>query len=496
MRAIAAAQRAAIVVHRWLGVALCVLFFTWFTSGIVMLYHGFPEVTPRDRLAHAAPIDAARARISAESAFATYRATGALSLAVLETIDGRPAWRFSAAGADALYADDASPRRQVSEQTLRASAELWAGPNARFVRMTAMTVADQWTLEGALRTMRPLWKVDFSDGQEIYLNGGDASVVQATTSSSRAWAYVGAIPHFLYFAPIRRHRDAWRHGVIALSALATFGALLGVIIGLTRFSPRARFQRDGAPAHIPYPGTKRLHQMIGLTIGVVAVTWAFSGMLSLDPFPPRGPAAPGLLDVAAGALRLPPPDLAPFGSLTIADALHAAGPGVVRLQPALVLGEPMFVATFADGRERFVPLVGAASDSIGSARTIAALRANAGSGPLEVSVLDAYDTYYHDRAHPLPLPVLLVTDAIEPGSRLYVDPRTATEVGRFRPADWSERWLYHGLHSFDLPWLYQRRPLWDIVVILLLSGGVLLSTTSLILAWRVVRRWTIRRRNA
>ena len=33
MRAIAAAQRAAIVVHRWLGVALCVLFFTWFTSG-------------------------------------------------------------------------------------------------------------------------------------------------------------------------------------------------------------------------------------------------------------------------------------------------------------------------------------------------------------------------------------------------------------------------------------------------------------------------------
>ena len=50
------------------------------------------------------------------------------------------------------------------------------------------------------------------------------------------------------------------------------------------------------------------------------------------------------------------------------------------------------------------------------------------------------------------------------------------------------RWLYHGLHSLDFPWLYNYRPLWDIVVITFMVGGTALCVTSLILAWRVLGR--------
>lgn len=50
------------------------------------------------------------------------------------------------------------------------------------------------------------------------------------------------------------------------------------------------------------------------------------------------------------------------------------------------------------------------------------------------------------------------------------------------------RWLYHGLHSLDFPWLYNHRPLWDIVVITFMLGGTALCVTSVILAWRVVGR--------
>ena len=50
------------------------------------------------------------------------------------------------------------------------------------------------------------------------------------------------------------------------------------------------------------------------------------------------------------------------------------------------------------------------------------------------------------------------------------------------------RWLYHGLHSLNFPWLYKYRPLWDIVVISFMVGGTALCVTSLILAWRVVWR--------
>jgi hypothetical protein len=40
----------------------------------------------------------------------------------------------------------------------------------------------------------------------------------------------------------------------------------------------------------------------------------------------------------------------------------------------------------------------------------------------------------------------------------------------------------------DLPLLYARRPAWDILVIALLLGGTALCITSLLMAWKVIRR--------
>ncbi len=38
--------------HRWLGIALCLLMALWFVSGVVMLYVGYPKLTPSERLGH------------------------------------------------------------------------------------------------------------------------------------------------------------------------------------------------------------------------------------------------------------------------------------------------------------------------------------------------------------------------------------------------------------------------------------------------------------
>ena len=40
------------VTHRWLGIALCLLFAMWFVSGMVMMYVGYPKLTAHERLAH------------------------------------------------------------------------------------------------------------------------------------------------------------------------------------------------------------------------------------------------------------------------------------------------------------------------------------------------------------------------------------------------------------------------------------------------------------
>ena len=50
------------------------------------------------------------------------------------------------------------------------------------------------------------------------------------------------------------------------------------------------------------------------------------------------------------------------------------------------------------------------------------------------------------------------------------------------------RWLYQGFHSLDFPFLYFHRPLWDIVVILLSIGGTVLSFTTMLPAWRRLKR--------
>ncbi len=50
-------MRALILLHRWLGVAFCLLFAMWFATGIVMHFVPFPALTETERFAGLAPID-------------------------------------------------------------------------------------------------------------------------------------------------------------------------------------------------------------------------------------------------------------------------------------------------------------------------------------------------------------------------------------------------------------------------------------------------------
>src|SRR4029453_1016596 len=106
----------------------------------------------------------------------------------------------------------------------------------------------------------------------------------------------------------------------------------------------------------------------------------------------------------------------------------------------------------------------------------------------EATVIDQYDAYYLDRRRKRPLPVILVRLGDASRTRYYIDPRTLRLVGGFYSQRWPERWLYHGLHSFDFPWLYNHRPLWDLVVLVFMVGGAALCVTSCILAWGVLGR--------
>src|SRR4029079_13514567 len=97
--------------------------------------------------------------------------------------------------------------------------------------------------------------------------------------------------------------------------------------------------------------------------------------------------------------------------------------------------------------------------------------------------LNEYDSYYYNQDGLRSLPVLLVRYADAQSTWLYIDPQHGTMMRQDKMMRWN-RWVYHGFHSLDFPFLYYRRPLWDIVVILFSVGGIALSVTTLVPSWR------------
>src|SRR5262245_947222 len=95
-----------ILTHRYLGLVLSLLFVVWFLSGIAMIYAGgMPELPPAPRLDHLPSIDLSAVRITALEAAQRAELTNPPDEAVLLTIMGRPAYRFTSRGAVIVFAD-------------------------------------------------------------------------------------------------------------------------------------------------------------------------------------------------------------------------------------------------------------------------------------------------------------------------------------------------------------------------------------------------------
>jgi hypothetical protein len=505
-------KRLLIFVHRWLGVALSAVFLIWFASGIVMMYWTYPEVGPGDRLQRAPVLDPARITISPEQAFAAADRDPDPGAIRLGSFDGRPAYHFSSAGRGAargagtiVFADDGDLLRVVDAGVMDRAAAAWAGRAAGEASKRMVEEVDQWTV-GSLRTVRPLFKYSWPDGQQVYVNGNSGEVVQYTTTATRFWAYLGAIPHWLYFTPLRKHPPQWTAFVVWSSLIGTIASVIGLVIVVWMYSPRKRYRHEGARTSIPYRGWKRWHAIAGLFFGVVATTWAFSGLLSMGPFPimnrlteltvpapadgrstGRRGDGQGLSIALQGGRALA---LSAYASRTPREAI-AALPGfdVKEIAWTSFAGEPLYLATNGRGETRLVPMTGEPKTTLDADAVVRIVRDALGASA-DVRMLNQYDAYYLDRNRERPLPVVYahVNDAV--GTRYYVDPGTGTVVHQYSARGWVNRWLYHGLHSLDFPWLYNYRPLWDIVVIGLMLGGTALCVTSIVMTWRVVSRKT------
>jgi hypothetical protein len=291
--------------------------------------------------------------------------------------------------------------------------------------------------------------------------------------------------------------------------IGTATALVGVVIATWMLSPRKRYRNAGVPTSIPYRGWKRWHTIIGLVFGLVTATWAISGLLSMGPFPitdrlteltvPTPPAPEGARAGRGGPGRGPNLGAALRGrggarlsAFEEKDPRQAIASirdfGAKELEFTSFAGAPIYLATNRDGETRIVPVRGPPTSSFNVEEVMRIVRTTAGKDLAELRVMDQYDAYYLDRRREAPLPVVYAELNDPVRTRYYIDPKTARIVGNYSARNWVSRWLYHGLHSLDFPWLYDYRPLWDIVVITLMLGGTALCVTSLVLTYRVLAR--------
>ena len=472
--------------HRWMGVVFCVLLFTWFTSGIVMMYFSFPHVEPDERLARGASLDPLKIRIGLGEAFRSLASSSAPSQVRLYVLDNRPVYRFMFGRESVLvFADNGERLSRTPESMALRVASAWTGlPATEASFEGALAKDDQWTVYSSVRPYGPFWKYSWRTGEEVYVSQTTGEVVQDTTRASRTGAYFGAIPHWLYFTWLLRNGSLWAQVVIWLAGAGTVTAILGLVAGVWLYSPSKRYRFSGGSSSVPFSGPKRWHVILGLAFGLVTCTWVFSGLLSMGPFAwLTDPGSPNL----EKALRGDRINLSLFRAKDPATAVAEAARtlAVKELELLSFDGEPLYLATEAPGKSLLISMNKAYRPALDSERILESIaRAVAPATIVESRVISQYESYYLDRQNKKPLPALFVRLNDPSQSSFYLDPRTGRVVESYGTRSRWERWLYHGLHSIDLPALYAHRPAWDIVVLSLMLGGTALATTSLVIAWR------------
>ena len=145
--------RSAIFVHRWLGVALCVVFLIWFPSGIGIMYWDYPGVSTGDRLERSPALDASKVRLSAEEAYAQ-DCRRALCRRRSGSTHSTAAPFTGSARKRIVYADTGDAQIDVSPELMLRVASAWTGQPANAARIEAVEEVDQWTVGGVFRSGR------------------------------------------------------------------------------------------------------------------------------------------------------------------------------------------------------------------------------------------------------------------------------------------------------------------------------------------------------
>ncbi len=471
--------------HRVTGTVIGFLFFMWFVSGLVLIYHPYPRLSDeqinekKETLPTPLP-DIAPFR---------QRVSGGIKNVRVYRMQGET--RISLAAGDTTYlfhADTTRRPRPVTFDDVEQIACRWI--QAPVKQVDTLHRREQWVLYSRYEKALPIYKFYFDDAEkhELFVSGRTGEVLQLTDASSRFWAWIGAIPHKFYLPFIRRNLDLWEGSITVGGLFALLAALSGMVVGiyllLLRYRQRKRWE-------IPYRRRwYRLHFVGGLIFGIFMVAWGLSGMMSMQRIPQwmirtdgnyifnasrmwgKRPLPPETYRLDYRRLKETYPDLKEVSWTHFRDIPAYE---IIAGKRALTID-----ASSEEVKELFIP-----------EKTLAeGIRAVHGEDvAYTATLIDRYDNYYLARKgmNALPLPVyrVVVDDAI--GSRYYIDPSTGY-IRYFNTNKMVKKWVFSGIHYLNIRWLVERPLLWTVCIWFLCLGGAFVSLTGCWLGVRYLRR--------
>jgi len=465
------------LLHRWLGVAFCLLFAMWFATGIVMHFVPFPTLAETERFAGLAPIDLAGVKRGPAEAAALSDIGDVKRVRLVQRDDG-PVYLVSGGSAvEALHGSDLADGTVRSASLALAIARDTARQrnlNGEDVTLAALAAYDQWTVSERFDPHRPLYRVALNDrlGTELYVSSTTGEVVLVTRLRERAWNYIGSIAHWIYPVALRSHPAGWTALLWWLSLLALIGASSGAVIGMLRIG------FAGSRPVSRYSGWQAWHHWLGLCCMPFVLSWIFSGFLSMDSGQlfSTGKPTPAEQASITGA---------PVWNALLSDEIaYVSAP--VREVEWFAFGGRIYRRERASVERQQLFVSGELADAIRPDRAllrrdeIAAAVGNLALGCEPPVIIGPNDDY--------------AATSVVPGARVFrvvcgrdwyqIDGPTGALLEKLDPSRRAYHWFYAGLHTLDFPVLTARPALRAALIVILCVFGFAFSLTGVVIAGR------------
>jgi hypothetical protein len=480
-------------IHRLLGTMMSVLFLIWCLSGFVMMYKDFPGFSRADNLAQRPALSANPNIRFPVSIHKQFSADSVASLR-LETVLGQPVFNLTDRnGKLYCFTADSLGRRLVYDTADAIKiVRSYGGEAMAIKKVESIEALDQWIPRTRFVPHFPIHRITLNDKSHtvVYVSSQTGEILQRLNRTDKIWAWLGAIPHWIYFKNLRIHTPAWRTVVIGLSAMGVVLSLAGILLGLQRTRLAHRRKTGLSPYKKQW---FRWHHYLGFLFGAFIFTWILSGLFSMNPL--QWSPEDALTDAEKALWAGNRPPHATVDSLGLRAAVRALGQtdSVKEIRFQYFNNRLYWVASYANGHTAAMQAGATDTDTLRLSVNdfMATLQTmQPGQGIVSATELTDYDSYYYNKGRSLPLPVYRYCFDDADRTWYYVNPHTVSVVKKSVTRNRFERWVYHGLHSLDFPFLFFKRPLWDITVMLLLLGCTLLSFTGVRLTLKkLVRKW-------